>query len=195
MSLSATCYWSSFVGAEQEAFTAYLCRRKREVFEALGKERYLRRPKRGTNPRGVEISPVGVQGLLKHPLTKALPIEWQRPTDLAAKELAVSPIHAMASILAVRLRKGGEQMARRGSRTSSFGSPARIAHDSTPFYSRRLYEGLPKEEPVAYLRDTPATRVRQPNFLQEFRADGRVARLLRPFDGHLATLQCGQRIR
>jgi len=62
-----------------------------EVFEALGKERYLRRPKRGTNPRGVEISPVGVQGLLKHPLTKALPIEWQRPTDLAAKELRLAP--------------------------------------------------------------------------------------------------------
>jgi hypothetical protein len=41
-------------------------------------------------------------------------------------------------------------MARRGSRTSAFGSPARIAHDSTPFYSRRLYEGLPKEESVAY---------------------------------------------
>jgi SAM-dependent methyltransferase len=45
-------------------------------------------------------------------------------------------------------------MARRGSRTSSFGSPARIAHDSTPFYSRRLYEGLPKEEPVVY-HETP----------------------------------------
>jgi site-specific DNA-methyltransferase (adenine-specific) len=45
-------------------------------------------------------------------------------------------------------------MARRGSRTNAFGSPARIAHDATPFYSRRLYEGLPKEEPVAY-REIP----------------------------------------
>lgn len=62
-----------------------------EVFEALGKERYLRPPKRGTNPRGVEISSVGVQELLKHPLTKALPIEWQRPTDLAARELRLAP--------------------------------------------------------------------------------------------------------
>jgi DNA modification methylase len=45
-------------------------------------------------------------------------------------------------------------MARRGSRTRAFGSPARMAHDSSPFYSRRLYEGLSKEEPVAY-RETP----------------------------------------
>lgn len=41
-------------------------------------------------------------------------------------------------------------MPRRGSRTRSFGSPARIAHDSTPFYSRRLYEGLPREENGPY---------------------------------------------
>jgi hypothetical protein len=45
-------------------------------------------------------------------------------------------------------------MARRGSRTRAFGSPARMAHDSSPFYSRRLYEGLSKEEPIAY-RETP----------------------------------------
>ncbi len=45
-------------------------------------------------------------------------------------------------------------MSRRGSRTRSFGSPARIAHDSTPFYSRRLYEGLPEEENVPY-QETP----------------------------------------
>ncbi len=45
-------------------------------------------------------------------------------------------------------------MPRRSSRTSSFGSPARVSHDSSPFYSRRLYEGLPKEEPVAY-QETP----------------------------------------
>lgn len=34
---------------------------------------------------------------------------------------------------------------RAGTKTSSFGSPGRINHDSTPFYSSRLYEGLPKE--------------------------------------------------
>lgn len=38
-----------------------------------------------------------------------------------------------------------------GTRTSSFGSPGRINHDSSPFYSSRLYDGLPKEEPGEYI--------------------------------------------
>ncbi|PMQ01234.1 MAG: SAM-dependent methyltransferase [Dictyoglomus sp. NZ13-RE01] len=37
-----------------------------------------------------------------------------------------------------------------GTRTSIFGSPGRINHDATPFYTSRLYEGLPKEEFVKY---------------------------------------------
>ena len=37
-----------------------------------------------------------------------------------------------------------------GTKTSSFGSPGRINHDSTSFYASRLYEGLPKEEIVKY---------------------------------------------
>jgi len=37
-----------------------------------------------------------------------------------------------------------------GTRTSAFGSPGRINHDSTAFYSSRLYEELPKEEVVEY---------------------------------------------
>jgi len=45
-------------------------------------------------------------------------------------------------------------MTRKGSKTSAFGSPARISHDSTVFYSRRLYEGLPREEAVKYT-ETP----------------------------------------
>lgn len=44
-------------------------------------------------------------------------------------------------------------MKRKGSRTSDFGSPTRIGHDSTAFYSRRLYEGLPAEEKVGYLEN------------------------------------------
>ncbi|MGB9797859.1 MAG: DNA-methyltransferase [bacterium] len=42
---------------------------------------------------------------------------------------------------------------RKGTRTSSFGSPGRINHDSTPFYSSRLYEGLPKEEQLKYVEN------------------------------------------
>lgn len=39
---------------------------------------------------------------------------------------------------------------RKGTKTSSFGSPGRIGHDSTRFYMSRLYEGLPKEAIVKY---------------------------------------------
>jgi len=39
---------------------------------------------------------------------------------------------------------------RRGTKTSSFGSPGRINHDATLFYASKLYEGLPKEEKVKY---------------------------------------------
>jgi site-specific DNA-methyltransferase (adenine-specific) len=42
---------------------------------------------------------------------------------------------------------------KKGSQTSSFGSPARISHDSTPFYSSKLYEGLPKEQRTKYVEN------------------------------------------
>ncbi|MGH7799406.1 MAG: DNA-methyltransferase [Thermodesulfobacteriota bacterium] len=42
---------------------------------------------------------------------------------------------------------------RAGTKTSSFASPGRIGHDSTPFYTSRLYEGLPKEETVKYVEN------------------------------------------
>ena len=40
---------------------------------------------------------------------------------------------------------------RKSTKTSAFGSPGRISHQSAPFYGSKLYEGLPKEEPVKYL--------------------------------------------
>lgn len=42
---------------------------------------------------------------------------------------------------------------RTGTRTSAFGSPGRVNHDSTPFYASKLYEGLPKEEIVDYVEN------------------------------------------
>jgi DNA modification methylase len=44
-------------------------------------------------------------------------------------------------------------MRKRGTKTSSFGSPGRINHDSTRFYASRLYESLPKEEKGKYLEN------------------------------------------
>mgnify|MGYP000215086359 CR=1 FL=1 len=40
-----------------------------------------------------------------------------------------------------------------GTKTSSFGSPGRINHDSTPFYTSKLYDGLPKEEIIKYVEN------------------------------------------
>ncbi len=40
-----------------------------------------------------------------------------------------------------------------GTKTSAFGSPGRINHDSTSFYTSRLYERLPKEEIVEYIEN------------------------------------------
>lgn len=42
---------------------------------------------------------------------------------------------------------------KRGTQTSSFGSPGRINHDSTSFYTSKLYEGLPKEEKTEYIEN------------------------------------------
>jgi site-specific DNA-methyltransferase (adenine-specific) len=42
---------------------------------------------------------------------------------------------------------------KRGTKTSSFGSPGRINHDSTRFYASRLYESLPKEEKGTYVEN------------------------------------------
>jgi len=44
----------------------------------------------------------------------------------------------------------GPNSKRTGTKTSAFGSPGRVNHDSTPFYASRLYEGLPKEEITGY---------------------------------------------
>jgi len=40
---------------------------------------------------------------------------------------------------------------KRGTQTSPFGSPGRINHDSTPFYTSKLYEGLPTEKRTEYI--------------------------------------------
>lgn len=41
-----------------------------------------------------------------------------------------------------------------GTKTSSFGSPGRINHDSTSFYASKLYEGLPTEMRAEYVENS-----------------------------------------
>jgi DNA modification methylase len=40
-----------------------------------------------------------------------------------------------------------------GTKTSSFGSPGRVNHDSSAFYSRKLFQDLPKEKSVEYVEN------------------------------------------
>jgi len=47
-----------------------------------------------------------------------------------------------------------KQSEKNKTKTSAFGSPGRINQDSTPFYTSRLYEGLPKEEFVNYTENS-----------------------------------------
>ena len=42
---------------------------------------------------------------------------------------------------------------KKGTKTSKFGISGRISHDSTDFYTSRLYEDLPKEENVQYIEN------------------------------------------
>jgi hypothetical protein len=48
------------------------------VFRNLGRDKYLRLPKVGTNPRGVEISKEALLRLVSDSDTKSIEIEWQR---------------------------------------------------------------------------------------------------------------------
>ena len=48
------------------------------LFQAMGRERYIKLPKPGTNPRGVEISQEALSHLAQHKETKVIEISWQR---------------------------------------------------------------------------------------------------------------------
>ncbi len=65
-----------------------------------------------------------------------------------------------------------EKSPRKGTRTSAFGSPGREGHDSTPFYSSRLYEGLPAERHEPY-RETPLPRTARDRIFQASAEDMR----------------------
>ena len=40
---------------------------------------------------------------------------------------------------------------RKNTKTSSFGSPGRVGHDSTAFYAARLYADQPQAESIEYV--------------------------------------------
>ncbi len=48
------------------------------VFEELGPSQFMLLPKRGTNPRGVEISRLAMEKLAHHPTCLIIPINWHK---------------------------------------------------------------------------------------------------------------------
>lgn len=62
-----------------------------EVFRELGRDHYLKVPRRGTNPRGVELSKQAVRKLLDHHKTRKLAIHWTRPSETTGRKLQLAP--------------------------------------------------------------------------------------------------------
>jgi len=51
---------------------------QQRIFESIGRERYIKLPKPGTNPRGVEYSKEALIRLMRDPQTRSTQIHWQR---------------------------------------------------------------------------------------------------------------------
>lgn len=48
------------------------------VLNVVGREGYIKLPKPGTNPRGVEMQPNAIQKLIEHPDTSSIAINWKK---------------------------------------------------------------------------------------------------------------------
>ncbi len=48
------------------------------VLKAVGRERYIKLPKAGTNPRGVEMSKEALSAVSEHEMTRKIQIEWEK---------------------------------------------------------------------------------------------------------------------
>lgn len=51
---------------------------QRKLFDEIGREKYIKLPKPGTNPRGVEITREALSRLAKDQMTRVIQIHWQR---------------------------------------------------------------------------------------------------------------------
>lgn len=68
-----------------------------------------------------------------------------------SKELII--IHIKDGWIIGRKTKMKAKRYKRGTQTSSFGSPGRINHDSTAFYASKLYKELPQEQKMKYIEN------------------------------------------
>ena len=55
---------------------------QQEILQQFGKDFYFKLPKKGTNPRGVEITNKAINKLIEHPTTKKIEINWIRDESI-----------------------------------------------------------------------------------------------------------------
>lgn len=63
-------------GKTKDSFFLIPLKVQSQIFNSLGRDRYLNMPKAGTNPRGVEFSREAVERMLSHKNTLKIPICW-----------------------------------------------------------------------------------------------------------------------
>lgn len=51
---------------------------QKRLFDEIGREKYIKLPKPGTNPRGVEITKEALSSLVKDRMSKSIEIDWHR---------------------------------------------------------------------------------------------------------------------
>jgi hypothetical protein len=51
---------------------------QKRLFDRVGGEGYIKLPKPGTNPRGVEVTKEALSSLVKDEMSKAIEISWQK---------------------------------------------------------------------------------------------------------------------
>lgn len=67
---------------KQSGFYLFLETSQKEALSKLGRSKFFKAPRLGTNPRGVEISKEAIQFLRQHEHTLSIPIQWNRDKSL-----------------------------------------------------------------------------------------------------------------
>ena len=67
------------VSTKNQAEEGYSLEAQEKLFAKIGREGYIKLPKAGTNPRGVEITKEALLNLVSSKDSRIIDIEWQKP--------------------------------------------------------------------------------------------------------------------
>jgi len=118
---------------------------QRRLFDEIGREKYVKLPKPGTNPRGVEFAKNVLARLTADGQSKQIEINW--------KEARLGLMLIKDGLICGKKTGMANNRTRRGTKTSPFGAPARIGHDSSRFYNSRLYAERRPPEKVKFIEN------------------------------------------